>query len=152
MRACTLRKSGPRAVERGMQGRALGVRAPRFVYGAVVVLAVWGVGMVPAAGASPVGAAQPKLGPCGAGELCLWQKQGFKAKRWVHELSDTDIDSCVPLPKGASAAALANRTGRPVTVYQSRECASTGEFHTHPSGTWTPRAAYAVRAFKIWEN
>ncbi|MFD4987334.1 peptidase inhibitor family I36 protein [Streptomyces sp. NPDC058374] len=98
-------------------------------------------------------AGQGGLPPCGAGQLCLWQKAEFTGKRHVFELSDTDIESCVPLPSGAMAHALANRTGRPVTTYQSAECAETGEFDTHPgSGTWQPDSPYGVRAFKIWEN
>ncbi|OII62241.1 hypothetical protein BJP40_29500 [Streptomyces sp. CC53] len=98
-------------------------------------------------------AAPPALGACGSGQLCLWQKEGFKGKRLTYELADTDIDSCVPLPAGTSAAAVANRTGRPVTTYQSATCAETGEFETYPGGgTWVPHSPYQVRAFKIWEN
>ena len=98
-------------------------------------------------------AGQGGLASCGAGQLCLWQKAEFAGKRHVFELSGTDIESCVPLPSGAVAHALANRTGRPVTTYQSAECAETGEFDTYPgSGTWQPSSPYGVRAFKIWEN
>ncbi|GHE88081.1 hypothetical protein GCM10018785_64430 [Streptomyces longispororuber] len=101
------------------------------------------------AGAAPPG----RLGACGPGELCLWQKADFKGPRHVYELAGVDIESCVALPEGDSAQALANRTGRPVTVYQSRECAETAEFHTYPgSGTWAPRSPYRVRAVKIWER
>ncbi|WP_318198915.1 peptidase inhibitor family I36 protein [Streptomyces sp. MCL20-2] len=93
------------------------------------------------------------LGTCEAGRLCLWKKPDFTGARQTFELSDTDIESCVPLPKGGDAQSLANRTGRPVTTYQSAECAETGEFETYPGGgTWTPRSPYQVRAFKIWEN
>ncbi|MBT2366249.1 peptidase inhibitor family I36 protein [Streptomyces sp. ISL-10] len=102
-----------------------------------------------ASAASP----QPRLGACAPGELCLWQKPDFQGTPQVHELSGTDIDSCLPLPGGTSAASLANRTGRPVTTYQSTECAETGEFETYPGGgTWVPESPYRVRAFKIWEN
>ena len=97
-------------------------------------------------------AAQPRLGECSAGELCLWAGPGFRGERRTYELSGVPIESCVPLPAGASAQSFANRTGRPVTVYQSRECAETGEFNTHPSGSWTPRGAYRVRAVKFWEK
>ncbi|MCQ0022575.1 peptidase inhibitor family I36 protein [Streptomyces somaliensis DSM 40738] len=103
--------------------------------------------------ASPAGAAPPTLGPCDSGQLCLWGKEAFKGERRTHELATTDIDSCVALPAGTAAAALANRTGRPVTTYQSATCEETGEFETYPgSGTWVPRSPYQVRAFKIWEN
>lgn len=98
-------------------------------------------------------AAPPTLRGCGAGELCLWEKAGFRGPRHVYELAGIDIESCTALPEGSSAEAVANRTGRPVTVYQSAECAETGEFNTYPgSGTWAPESPYRVRAFKVWEN
>ncbi|WP_406149433.1 peptidase inhibitor family I36 protein [Streptomyces sp. NBC_01012] len=98
-------------------------------------------------------AAPAGLAPCGAGQLCLWAKPDFGGARQAHELSTVDIESCVPLPAGGKAQALVNRTGRPVTTYQSAECAETGEFETYPGGgTWVPRSPYTVRAFKIWEN
>ncbi|MFC9944322.1 peptidase inhibitor family I36 protein [Streptomyces pratensis] len=119
-------------------------------------------GAAPAAPAAPPGqersagaphAAPAGLAPCGAGQLCLWAKPDFAGARHVHELSTVDIESCVPLPAGGQAQALVNRTGRPVTTYQSAECAETGEFETYPGGgTWVPRSPYTVRAFKIWEN
>ncbi|GGQ15541.1 peptidase inhibitor family I36 protein [Streptomyces roseolilacinus] len=103
--------------------------------------------------ATPADAVQPALGPCDSGQLCLWGKETFKGKRQTHELATTDVDSCVALPAGTTAAALANRTGRPVTTYQSATCGETGEFETYPgSGTWVPRSPYQVRAIKIWEN
>ncbi|MEU7578987.1 peptidase inhibitor family I36 protein [Streptomyces sp. NPDC041068] len=98
-------------------------------------------------------AAPPTLRGCGPGELCLWEKAEFQGARQVYELADIDIESCTALPEGGSAEALANRTGRPVTVYQSAECAETGEFNTYPgSGTWAPESPYRVRAFKVWES
>lgn len=103
--------------------------------------------------AAPAGAAPPTLGPCDSGQLCLWGKEGFTGKRQTYELATTDVDSCVALPAGTTAASLANRTGRPVTTYQSATCGETGEFETYPgSGTWVPRSPYQVRAIKIWEN
>lgn len=100
------------------------------------------------AAAAPVG-----LGQCGAGELCLWEKDDFKGARKTYELAGIDIESCVPLPKGTSVQSLANRTGRPVTTYQSEECGETAEFETYPGGgTWLPRSPYRVRAFKVWER
>ncbi|MFI1221038.1 MULTISPECIES: peptidase inhibitor family I36 protein [unclassified Streptomyces] len=115
--------------------------------------------LVPQALAHDRAAAAPErspgvgLGTCEAGRLCLWKKPDFTGARHTFELSDVDIESCTPLPKGGDAQSLANRTGRPVTTYQSAECAETGEFETYPGGgTWTPRSPYQVRAFKIWEN
>ncbi|WP_097910952.1 MULTISPECIES: peptidase inhibitor family I36 protein [Streptomyces] len=115
--------------------------------------------LVPQALAHDRAAAAPErppgvgLGSCEAGSLCLWKKPDFTGTRHAYELSGVDIESCTPLPKGGDAQSLANRTGRPVTTYQSAECAETGEFETYPGGgTWTPRSPYQVRAFKIWEN
>ncbi|MBW1600942.1 peptidase inhibitor family I36 protein [Streptomyces sp. JJ66] len=123
-------------------GRALAVAA------ATLALAT-----TPALAAPPAEPeAAPRLGACGPGQLCLWQGGGFSGERHVYELTDTGIESCVALPDGVSAGALANRTGRPVTAYQSRVCAEEGEFHTHPSGSWSPRTPYAVRAVKVWER
>ncbi|MFH8688257.1 peptidase inhibitor family I36 protein [Streptomyces anulatus] len=105
------------------------------------------------AAATPERAPGVGLGACEAGSLCLWKKPDFTGTRHAYELSGVDIESCTPLPKGGDAQSLANRTGRPVTTYQSAECAETGEFETYPGGgTWTPRSPYRVRAFKIWEN
>ncbi|MBD0707990.1 MULTISPECIES: peptidase inhibitor family I36 protein [unclassified Streptomyces] len=110
----------------------------------------------PPAGAAPTGGKGAKtttLGPCGPGRLCLWPKPDFKGRAASHELSTTDIDSCIALPTGTTAQSLANRTGRPVTTYQSAECAETGEFETYPGrGTWVPQTPYEVRAFKLWER
>ncbi|NJP99552.1 peptidase inhibitor family I36 protein [Streptomyces zingiberis] len=111
------------------------------------------------AAASPVAASRvvptagPAAGACPVGALCLWDRAGFTGERRTHELSATDIESCVPLPAGTTAESFANRTGRPVTTYQSAVCGETGEFDTYPGdGTWVPASPYQVRAFKIWEN
>lgn len=105
---------------------------------------------IPAEAAAPSGTA---LGPCGPGQLCLWPKADFRGRPQTHELSSVDIESCVALPPGTTAQALANRTGRPVTTYQSAVCAETGEFETYPGkGTWVPQTPYQIRAFKIWER
>ncbi|OEV02881.1 peptidase inhibitor family I36 protein [Streptomyces oceani] len=101
--------------------------------------------------------AQPRavgteLGDCDAGKVCLWAKPSFEGKRLTYELAKAGTESCVRLPGGFAADAYANRTGRPVTTYQSAECATTGEFDTHPGGSWTPESGYQVRAFKIWEH
>ncbi|MEU2158129.1 peptidase inhibitor family I36 protein [Streptomyces sp. NPDC019396] len=120
------------------------------LFSALIVLAPVAPAAPAASAEVPPGAA---LGPCAAGELCLWERPDFTGVRQVHELSGLDIESCVPLPAGSTAAALANRTGRPVTTYQSAECAETGEFETYPGGgTWVPQSPYRVRAFKVWET
>ncbi|MFF7729982.1 peptidase inhibitor family I36 protein [Streptomyces sp. NPDC008001] len=105
-----------------------------------------------AAGTAGTGAGRERLGPCAAGQLCLWTKTGFRGTRSTSELADIGIEDCVALPAGSSAAALANRTGRPVTAYQSATCAETGEFTTYPSGSWAPETPFTVRAYKVWEH
>ena len=107
---------------------------------------------LPGLAAPRAAAAGPALGECGAGQLCFWEGAGFQGARQVYELATTDLESCVPLPEGTRAGSFANRMGRPVTVYQSAHCDTTGEFTTHPSGSWTPEGAYAVRAFTVWER
>uniref|UniRef100_A0AAU2VAD8 Peptidase inhibitor family I36 protein n=1 Tax=Streptomyces sp. NBC_00003 TaxID=2903608 RepID=A0AAU2VAD8_9ACTN len=98
-------------------------------------------------------ASAPRLGNCAPGELCLWSKAGFKGVSQVYDLTHIDIESCTSLPPGTDAQSLANRMGRPVTTYQSAECAETAEFDTYPGGgTWTPQVPYRVRAFKVWES
>ncbi|MFD5768771.1 peptidase inhibitor family I36 protein [Streptomyces sp. NPDC127049] len=112
-----------------------------------------GPGATAAPGASAAPAAGTALGTCGPGRLCLWPKPDFRGRPWTYELATTDLDSCVALPAGASAQSLAVRTGRPVTTYQSEECAEAGEFETYPGrGTWVPQTPYEVRAFKLWER
>ncbi|MEU3724122.1 peptidase inhibitor family I36 protein [Streptomyces sp. NPDC031705] len=94
--------------------------------------------------------------PCATGQLCLWLKPDFKGTKQTYDLSTLDINSCTALPPGPAGAAyqsLVNRTGRPVTTYQSDVCAETGEFQTYPGdGIWLPQSAYQIKAFKIWER
>ncbi|MGE7388121.1 peptidase inhibitor family I36 protein [Streptomyces sp. NPDC004126] len=91
--------------------------------------------------------------PCATGQLCLWAKPDFKGTKQVYDLSTLDINSCTALPAGPAYQSLVNRTGRPVTTYQSAECAETGEFQTYPGdGTWLPQSAFQIKAFKIWER
>ncbi|MDH2389324.1 peptidase inhibitor family I36 protein [Streptomyces sp. HNM0663] len=121
---------------------------------AFAVLAATAAALLSAPAATAAASGAPAdLGPCGPGQLCLWPEDDFQGPRQTFELADTDIESCIRLPAGAAAQSLANRTGRPVTTYQSGECAETGEFETYPgSGTWAPRSPYRVRAFKLWES
>ncbi|MGP3979758.1 peptidase inhibitor family I36 protein [Streptomyces sp. KR80] len=129
------------------------VTATAAVLAAVAVIVAAAVALPLPAAAKGAPAAALRLGGCAPGQLCLWEKPEFRGVRHTYELSDIDIESCVPLPHGVTAASLANRTGRPVTTYQSAECGETGEFETYPgSGTWSPQSPYQVRAFKVWER
>ncbi|GAA3718688.1 peptidase inhibitor family I36 protein [Streptomyces tremellae] len=106
-----------------------------------------------AGGTAPAGAAPAPRGDCAPGELCLWPEGGYGGPRSRYELTGLVVQDCVRLRGAGSALSLANRLGRPVTVYQSEECAETGEFETYPGhGTWVPRSPYRVRAFKVWER
>ncbi|MFF8269146.1 peptidase inhibitor family I36 protein [Streptomyces sp. NPDC016562] len=109
--------------------------------------------LIPSTATTAHAAGPPALGPCATGQLCLWAKPDFKGARQTHELSTLDVNSCIALPAGTTAQSLTNRTGRPVTTYQSDVCAETGEFQTYPGdGVWLPQSPYQVRAFKVWEN
>ncbi|MDA5281726.1 peptidase inhibitor family I36 protein [Streptomyces sp. NPDC054904] len=108
---------------------------------------------VPGTTARAHAAGPPPYAACATGQLCLWAKPDFKGTRQSHELSTMDINSCTALPAGTTAQSLVNRTGRPVTTYQSAECAETGEFQTYPGdGVLLPQSPYQVRAFKVWER
>ncbi|MFC4493105.1 peptidase inhibitor family I36 protein [Streptomyces ovatisporus] len=149
--------SGPAAGKPTRPGRTATARSVAIVL-ALAAASAGGPVSSAAAAAAPVAQSAAvhrdatKLGECAAGEVCLWQRKEFRGDRRTYELSGVSTGSCERLPKGMSAQSFANRTGRPVTVYQSEECAETGEFHTHPSGAWTPEAAYRVRALKVWER
>lgn len=145
------RHTRPRRHARRPAGRT--VAAAVLTAAALLPPALGPAGAATAAPVAPPPAAPPRLGSCGAGELCLWATGGFRGARHVHDLSGLDIESCTALPGGATATALANRIRRPVTTYQSAECAETGEFETYPgNGTWVPESPYRIRAFKVWET
>jgi hypothetical protein len=104
------------------------------------------------AGAAPA-VAQPEPQPCERGEFCLWPGERFQGAIQRVALENTNPGECVSLPEGFDARSFANRTKRPVTVYQGRDCATEGEFDTYPGGgTFVPEAPYVVRAVQIWEN
>ncbi|NXY93546.1 peptidase inhibitor family I36 protein [Streptomyces sp. BR123] len=152
-----MRTSSPAGVT---PARTASARAHAALAAAALVLAALLPGASGTAHAAPGGPARPAAGPpprqavpCATGQLCLWAQPGFKGKRHTHELSTLDVNSCTALPAGTSAQSLVNRTGRPVTTYQSAECAETGEFQTYPGdGVQLPESPYLVRAFKVWER
>ncbi|CAL9429797.1 hypothetical protein SUDANB120_02019 [Streptomyces sp. enrichment culture] len=133
---------------------APGARTVTALAAAALALTALLPGTARAAQAGPAAGPPPtRAVPCAAGQLCLWAKPDFKGTRHAYELSTLDINSCTALPAGASAQSLVNRTGRPVTTYQSAECAETGEFQTYPGdGVQLPQSGYLVRAFKVWER
>ncbi|WP_018684062.1 peptidase inhibitor family I36 protein [Actinokineospora enzanensis] len=88
-------------------------------------------------------------GLCEQGELCLWEADGFRGSVDRLTLADTVPGECVVL--AGDTRSFANLMSRDVTVYQSEECSTEGDFTTYPgSGTWVPRAPFLVRAVQLW--
>ncbi|MYW01196.1 hypothetical protein GT354_23530 [Streptomyces sp. SID3343] len=91
---------------------------------------------------------------CVPGQVCFWAAPGFTGTpAATFELATTNANECVSLPDGVDALSFANRMDRYVTMYQSRECATEGDFSTYPGqGVFVPKVPYVVRAFQIWEK
>lgn len=91
--------------------------------------------------------------PCERGEFCLWPAESYQGEIQRIALENANPGECVPLPEGFDARSFANRTKRPVTVYQGRDCSTEAEFDTYPGGgTFVPAAPYVVRGVQIWDN
>jgi hypothetical protein len=103
------------------------------------------------AGGSGVADARPEA--CERGEFCLWPGEEYSGDIHRFALENANPGECVPLPDAVDARSFANRTARPVTVYQGRDCATEGEFDTYPGGgTFVPVAPYVVRGVQIWDH
>ncbi|MYS85887.1 hypothetical protein GTZ85_38155 [Streptomyces sp. SID5474] len=91
---------------------------------------------------------------CSPGQVCFWTEPGFAgAPAATFELTGANVEQCVSLPNGVDALSFANRMDRYVTMYQSRECATEGDFSTYPGeGVFVPEVPFTVRAFQIWEK
>jgi hypothetical protein len=90
---------------------------------------------------------------CERGEFCLWPTESYEGDLLRASLENTNPGACVPLPEGFDARSFANRTKRPVTVYQERNCSTEAEFGTYPGGgTFVPEAPYVVRGLQIWDH
>ena len=104
------------------------------------------------AAAAPA-AAVPTAQPCERGEFCLWPAESYQGDLQRIALENANPGECVPLPEGFDGRSFANRTKRPVTVYQGRDCSTEAEFDTYPGGgTFVPEAPYVVRGVQIWEQ
>jgi hypothetical protein len=120
--------------------------SPR-VAGTAVVVAATLVGMAGVAGAEP-----EHRRSCERGEFCLWTGERYEGDVHRVALENTNPDECAPLPDGFDARSFVNRSTRPVTVYQGRDCGTEGEFDTYPGGgTFVPAAPYVVRGVQIWQ-
>ena len=90
---------------------------------------------------------------CERGELCVWPNEDYGGAIVRVALENANPGECVPLPEGTDGRSFANRTKRPVTVYQGRDCSTEGEFDTYPGGgTFVPEAPYVVRGVQIWDQ
>jgi peptidase inhibitor family I36 len=95
--------------------------------------------------------AEPEL--CERGEFCVWPAEDSQGAIQRIALENANPGECVPLPDGFDGRSFANRTKRPVTVYQGRDCSTEAEFDTYPGGgTFVPAAPYVVRGVQIWEQ
>jgi hypothetical protein len=118
------------------------------------VLAVTVVALVTgAAGVAAGVTSQTEPQSCERGEFCLWPTESYVGDIHRIALENTNTGECVPLPEGLDARSFTNRTTRPVTVYQGRDCSTEAEFDTYPGGgTYVPEASYLVRGVQIWEH
>jgi hypothetical protein len=108
-----------------------------------------------AALATGAGVAGASTGPtaCERGEFCLWPGDDYGGAIARVALDNANPGECVPLPEGTDGRSFANRSARPVTVYQGRDCSTEGEFNTYPGGgTFVPEAPYVVRGVQIWDH
>lgn len=100
-----------------------------------------------ASAASPAGA-DPA---CTVGELCLWNSETYSGQTQHYDLRTANPEDCIPLPEAFEGHSFANRLTRDVTIYQSAECSTEGDFTTYPGGgTYVPQSPFVVRAIKIW--
>ncbi|MDQ3402461.1 MAG: peptidase inhibitor family I36 protein [Actinomycetota bacterium] len=100
-------------------------------------------------GGATVATADPNH--CDHGEFCLWGETYFGGEALRLSLSSVNAGECVPLPPTLDGRSLVNLMNKHVTVYQSRECATEGEFDTYPGGgTYVPAAPFVVRAIQIY--
>ena len=115
------------------------------------VLALAAFGLLTSAGIAQAAPAQPDP-ICKTGEFCLWSDTNYGGDAQRFDLRDSNPEECIPLPEGFDGASFVNLMSRDITVYQSEECTTEGDFITYPGGgTYVPRAPFMVRAFKIWE-
>jgi hypothetical protein len=124
-----------------MSSRRLRARLPHLL-----ILAALGL-------LTSVGTAQAAPDPgCQKGEFCLWQAGGYGGDAQRFDLRTANPGECIPLPEGFTGSSFANLLTRDVTVYQSEECSTEGDFVTYPGGgTFVPDAPFLVRGIQIWE-
>jgi membrane-associated PAP2 superfamily phosphatase len=124
-----------------MSSRRLRARLPHLL-----VLAALGL-------LTSVGTAHAASDPgCQKGEFCLWSTDDYGGGIQRFDLRTANPGECIPLPEGFAGSSFANLLTRDVTVYQSEECSTEGDFVTYPGGgTFVPDAPFLVRGIQIWE-
>ncbi|ADJ48558.1 hypothetical protein AMES_6732 [Amycolatopsis mediterranei S699] len=109
------------------------------------------IGLLTSTGVAQAAPAQPDPA-CKKGEFCLWQNDGYGGTAQRFDLRTANPGECIPLPAGFEGSSFANLMSRDVTVYQSEECSTEGDFTTYPGGgTFVPDAPFLVRGIQIWE-
>jgi hypothetical protein len=107
-------------------------------------------GLLTSAGVAQAAPAQPDP-VCKKGEFCLWSADDYGGTAQRFDLRTANPEDCLPLPAGFDGSSFVNLMSRDVTVYQSEECTTEGDFITYPGGgTFVPKAPFVVRAIKIW--
>jgi hypothetical protein len=118
-----------------------------------VITVVAAAGAALATGAGAAGANTGQATACERGEFCVWPVKDYGGSATRIALENANPGECVPLPEGADGRSFVNRSARPVTTYQSRECSTEAEFDTYPGGgTYVPEAPYVVRGVQIWDH
>jgi hypothetical protein len=127
-----------------MSSRRLRARLPHLL-----VLAA--LGLLTSVGTAQAAPAQADPG-CQKGEFCLWSTGDYGGEAQRFDLRTANPGECIPLPEGFAGSSFANLLTRDVTVYQSEECSTEGDFVTYPGGgTFVPDAPFLVRGIQIWE-
>jgi hypothetical protein len=127
-----------------MSSRRLRARLPHLLLLAVV-------GLLTSAGVAQAAPGQADPG-CRKGEFCLWPTDDYGGEAQRFDLRTANPGECIPLAEGFDGSSFANLMSRDVTVYQSDECSTEGDFVTYPGGgTFVPDAPFLVRGIQIWE-
>ena len=127
-----------------MSSRRLRARLPHL-------LLLAAIGLLTSAGAAQAASVPPDPG-CQKGEFCLWSVNAYGGEIERFDLRTANPGECIPLPAGFAGSSFANLLSRDVTVYQSEECSTEGDFTTYPGGgTYVPDAPFVVRGIQIWE-
>ncbi len=115
----------------------------------VLLLAVFG--LLTSTGVAAAAAPPPKPA-CQMGEFCVWPEESYGGSAQKFDLRGSNPEECIPLPEGFDGHSFANRLSRDVTIYQSEECTTEGDFITYPGGgTYVPQGPFVIRALKIWD-